>query len=176
MTDTRPKCKVVLKDGERGARIFPKGCQVRNRVVDGVKRKVDKRGEIKPLKKKVKVISDSFSVNVKTVNGGYVKLMYDTGATDTTVNLATAHKLGLVTRAKGPAKPAPKYEGKTEIITAITADSSRVDVMRFKNIPLTIRETGRSTTGNVDIMPRGLNLYGVPHMRGQRKFLSVNFN
>ena len=53
MTDTeRPKCKVVLKDGERGARIFPKGCQVRNRVVAGVKRKVDKKGALKPTKKK----------------------------------------------------------------------------------------------------------------------------
>jgi hypothetical protein len=50
-----------------------------------------------------------------------------------------------------------------------------VDVLRFKNIPLTIKETNRSTTGNVDIMPNGLNLYGVPHMRGQRKFLSVKF-
>jgi hypothetical protein len=50
-----------------------------------------------------------------------------------------------------------------------------VDVLRFKDIPLTIRETGRSTTGNVDIMPGGLNLYGVPHMRGPRKVLSVKF-
>ena len=101
--------------------------------------------------------------------------MYDTGATDTTVNISTAHKLGLVTQAKGPPKPVAKYQGKTQIITAITADSSKVDVLRFKDIPLTLRETGRSTTGNVDIMPNGLNLYGVPHMRGQRKFLSVKF-
>ena len=176
MTDTeRPKCKVVLKDGERGARIFPKGCQVRNRVVGGVKRKVDKKGAIKPTKKKVKVTGDSFNVHVKTKKGGYVKLMYDTGATDTTVNISTAHKLGLVTQAKGPPKPVAKYQGKTQIITAITADSSKVDVLRFKDIPLTLRETGRSTSGNVDIMPNGLNLYGVPHMRGQRKFLSVKF-
>jgi hypothetical protein len=106
---------VVLKDGERGARIFPKGCQVRNRVVGGVKRKVDKKGAIKPTKKKVKVTGDSFNVHVKTKKKGYVKLMYDTGATDTTVNISTAHKLGLVTQAKGTPKPVAKYQVKTQV-------------------------------------------------------------
>ena len=148
---------------------------MRNRVVDGVKQKLDKKGAIKPLKKKIKVTSDTFSVHVKTIKGGHVKFTYDTSATDTTVNVATGRKLGLLTQAKGPAKPAPQYEGKTEMITAITADSSKVQVLRFKDIPLTIRETGRSTSGNVDIMPRALNLYGVPHMRGQRKFMTVKF-
>ena len=45
----RPKCKVVLRPGQKGASIYPKGCQVRNRIVDGQKRKVNKAGKLKPV-------------------------------------------------------------------------------------------------------------------------------
>ena len=45
---TRPTCKVVKREGERGARIDPKGCKVRTtKDAQGNKRQYNKRGEEK---------------------------------------------------------------------------------------------------------------------------------
>ena len=45
---TQPTCKVVKREGERGARIDPKGCKVRTtKDAQGNKRQYNKRGEEK---------------------------------------------------------------------------------------------------------------------------------
>ena len=45
---TQPTCKVVKRDGQRGARINPKGCKVRTtKDTQGNKRQYNKRGEEK---------------------------------------------------------------------------------------------------------------------------------
>ena len=45
---TRPTCKVVKREGQRGARIDPKGCKVRTtKDTQGNKRQYNKRGEEK---------------------------------------------------------------------------------------------------------------------------------
>ena len=45
---TQPTCKVVKREGERGARIDPKGCKVRTtKDTQGNKRQYNKRGEEK---------------------------------------------------------------------------------------------------------------------------------
>ena len=44
----KPACKVVKREGQRGARIDPKGCKVRTSVnAQGSKQKEDKRGQEK---------------------------------------------------------------------------------------------------------------------------------
>ena len=44
----KPTCKVVKREGERGARIDPKGCKVRTtKDAQGNKRQYNKRGEEK---------------------------------------------------------------------------------------------------------------------------------
>ena len=44
----KPTCKVVIREGQRGARIDPKGCKVRTSVnAQGSKKKEDKRGQEK---------------------------------------------------------------------------------------------------------------------------------
>ena len=45
---TQPTCKVVKREGQRGARIDPKGCKVRTtKDAQGNKRQYNKRGEEK---------------------------------------------------------------------------------------------------------------------------------
>ena len=45
---TQPTCKVVKREGQRGARIDPKGCKVRTtKDTQGNKRQYNKRGEEK---------------------------------------------------------------------------------------------------------------------------------
>ena len=43
----KPTCKVVKREGQRGARIDPKGCKVRTtKDTQGNKRQYNKRGEV----------------------------------------------------------------------------------------------------------------------------------
>ena len=49
---TQPTCKVVKREGQRGARIDPKGCKVRTtKDTQGNKRQYNKRGEEKIILK-----------------------------------------------------------------------------------------------------------------------------
>ena len=53
----KPTCKAVLKAGQRGVRVYPKGCKVRTTVAaDGTKKQVNKKGKIK---RKVKVTAET---------------------------------------------------------------------------------------------------------------------
>jgi hypothetical protein len=171
----KTKCKVVLRPGQRGARIWPKGCKVRNREVDGVKRKVNKQGQLKPTKKKLKTTDIELEVHVRNADyapSTYVALIWDTGANDSSCDLSDVRKLGLLTK-NGNAKK--KYQ--TSPISVSTADTSATPTpaTRFHNVRLYLRESGHVSVGHMDVYASASPLLGVSHMRGQRKHLSVKF-
>ena len=182
MADLRPKCKVVLREheGSRGARIHPRGCRVTGRVqtLGGERRKVDKRGVLKQRKVKVKTSAREFMVHARsdTMIAGapqHLQYIYDTGATNSTANLVAARQLGLISGADNT--PTQRYVGRTSEEFATTASGQQVPVTRFQGVQLTLRETGRSSRADMVVFPRASLLFGVGHMRGQRKFLSVKY-
>jgi hypothetical protein len=170
----KPKCKVVVRDfeGKRGARIHPKGCRVAKRVMapGGAVRKVDKRGRLKADKLKVKVTDVEYAVNVRAPDGSHVEFIYDTGATSSTANYAVARQFGLINSDN---QPTGTYQHRST--TSILADGSRRPVLKFLDVPFRLRETGQTSVGAVTVSARSSMLYGVSHMRGQRKYLKVKF-
>ena len=101
MPDDRPKCKVVRNMHEKHnglARVAPKGCRIGKRVLTkgGPIRKVDKKGKLKPDKKKYKVAGDSFEVRADMLDGSKEWLVWGTGAMSTSVNQTVGIKLGLI--------------------------------------------------------------------------------
>ena len=181
MVDNRPKCKVVLRQyGSGGARIHPRGCRVTGRVetLAGPTLKVNKRGRIKQPKMKIKTRQREFNVYARTnqMRHGaprYVPFLYDTGATDSTCNLQTARHLGLI---NADSTPTERYRNSVSFVNVTTASNEEIRVRKFGRVRLELRETGRNSIGDLIILPRGSNLFGVGHMRGQRKFLSVKFH
>ena len=171
----KPKCKVVLRPGQRGARIWPKGCKVRNREVDGEKIKVNKQGQLKPKKKKLKITANELEVHVRNSDykkSGYVPFIWDTGAHASSCDLDDARTLGLVTANYNAKK---KY--KTSKISVYTADTNAAPntATRFHNVKLYMRESEHVSTGHIDVYDGASPLLGVMHMRGQRKHLAVKF-
>ena len=180
MVDNRPKCKVVLREyGSGGARIHPRGCRVTGRVetLAGPTLKVNKRGRIKQPKVKIKTREREYNVFVRTndMRDGappYVPFVYDTGATDSTCNLQTARHLGLINADNTPTE---RYRNSVSWSHATTASNERIRVRKFRRVRFELRETGRNSTASIIILPHGSNLFGVGHMRGQRKYLSIKF-
>ena len=95
----KPTCKVVKRQGQKGARIHPKGCEVRTGVSGAgyaTKTKTNKQG----LKKvKIKVPGNKAHLlwtasNPDAPQANWVEMLYDTGAQDTTLTQADATKLG----------------------------------------------------------------------------------
>ena len=124
----KPTCKVVKIEGQRGARIDPKGCKVRTtKDAQGNKRQYNKQGQ---EKFKITEIRNEHAVTIagsrqyatvvrhwKTTTGPNAmsvaqkgafkrnhKMIYDTGATMTTMSRSTLRKIG-----ENPnRKPAPQ--------------------------------------------------------------------
>ena len=165
---------MVLRAGQKGARIYPKGCQVRNCIVDGQKRKVSKAGKLKPVKKKVKVTDRVYYVHVMAPDGSALKFTWDTGADITLMNLSTAKKMKLI-GADG--KPLQHFIDEKRVFnaSAINASNKSEKGLAFKDVPLTLRETKHASRGTVMVTRHGKLLLGTPHMRGQRKHLRVKF-
>ena len=88
-------CKVVVKEGQRGARIAPKGCKVRTRIVGGVKTRTNKMNQIK---RKAKTDERSFYVKVGRTQAATVteKWKWDTGAEVDTMSYESAERLGIL--------------------------------------------------------------------------------
>ena len=111
----KPTCKVVKREGQRGARIDPKGCKVRTtKDAQGNKRQYNKQGQ---EKFKITEIRNEHAVTIagsrqyatvvrhwKTTTGPNAmsvaqkgafkrnhKMIYDTGATMTTPTWYTIH-------------------------------------------------------------------------------------
>ena len=94
-------CKVVVKEGQRGARIHPKGCKVRTKIEGGVKTRRNKEGQIK---RKAKTTGTEFTVRVKSAANSNVSvpLAWDTGADIDTISHADAVKLKILDRPHYP--------------------------------------------------------------------------
>ena len=114
----KPTCKVVKREGQRGARIDPKGCKVRTtKDAQGNKRQYNKQGQ---EKFKITEIRNEHAVTIagsrqyatvvrhwKTTTGPNAmsvaqkgafkrnhKMIYDTGATMTTMSRSMLRKIG----------------------------------------------------------------------------------
>ena len=114
----KPTCKVVKREGQRGARIDPKGCKVRTtKDAQGNKRQYNKQGQ---EKFKITEIRNEHAVTIagsrqyatvvrhwKTATGPNSmsvaqkgafkrnhKMIYDTGATMTTMSRSMLRKIG----------------------------------------------------------------------------------
>ena len=114
----KPTCKVVTRPGQRGARVHPKGCKVRNRVQgDGTVRKESKLGRLKPEKLRV-VSSRNYYLQVARGNGRvYTKMLWDTGATVTVMSYTTAKRLGILTK-DGNLRPGLRYGADARVVIA----------------------------------------------------------
>ena len=91
-------CKAVKREGQGGARIHPKGCQIRTEVKkDGRVIRVNKAGQRKFKKKETGATHFIFAArSPNTPRSNWVKLVYDTGAQTTLMSGADATKLGSV--------------------------------------------------------------------------------
>ena len=133
-------------------------------------RKVDKKGKLKPDKKKYKVAGDSLEVRADMPDGSKEWFVWDTGAMSTSVNKTVGIKLGLV---DADGKPTGKYQHGKVIVQ--TADKKQHNALIFSQVPLKIREASVTSVGDVVVKSRGALLYGVSHIRGVRKHMSVKF-
>ena len=168
----KPRCEAVVRPGQRGVRVYPKGCKVRRKVVGGAIRKVSRNtGQLKPKKVKLKTTGKEINVHVRLNGGAYEEFNYDTGAMDSGCNYRVARALGLV---DGNNKPYDHHQTEN-IQVGGHIEGSTVPAIRFFNIPLFLRETGRESTGILDVMANAGALFGTGHIKGQRKFLKVKF-
>ena len=108
---TRPTCKVVKREGQRGARIDPKGCKVRTSVsAQGIKTQVDKRG-LEKIKRATRMyrmelalaghrqrsLLNDWSNKSSAERRQYKQahnILYDTGASVTTMTQDTLRHIG----------------------------------------------------------------------------------
>ena len=165
----RPTCKVVTKPGQRGARIHPRGCRVRNRIVNGTMRKVSKAtGQIKPLKTKIIERGRNYYVTVQRAGGRSTqssRFLWDTGASNTSMSRTVAIRLGILTQA-GHLR-APLSYGQ-DMRTRI-ADGTVLVVKSVRDVPLVLQPTNEIVRGTVVLMPgNASSLYGVSHIKNTR--------
>ena len=102
----RPTCKVVTRPGQRGAKIHPKGCKVRN-VAEGYEnqanqgevRKYSKRtGLMKPRKQSVTQYERKHRISLSLAGEDQTaEFTWDTGASLTVMNRDTARHMGILT-------------------------------------------------------------------------------
>ena len=175
MSDDRVKCKVVRNMHEKHnwlARVAPKGCRIGKRVMTkgGPMRRVGKKGNLKPDKKKYKVTKKSFYVHAMMPDGSIAKLAWDTGATSTSLNHAVAKKLGLI---DSNGLPTNTYQHSA--VNVMTADESKHKGVQFRNAPLRIREANVAAKGGAIVRKRASLLYGVTHMRAVRRHMKVKY-
>ena len=171
----RPTCKVVTKPGQRGARIHPRGCRVRNRIVNGTMRKVSKAtGQIKPVKTKIIEQGRNYYITVQRAGGRSTqssRFLYDTGASHTSMSHTVAKRLGILTQAGRLRAPLSYGEDKRTRI----ADGSVLVVKSVRDVPLILQMTQEVVRGTVILMPgNASSLYGVSHIRNTRS-LKVKF-
>ena len=121
------------------ARVAPKGCRIGKRVLTkgGPIRKVDKKGKLKPDKRKFKVRGREFAVHAQMPDGTVEKFIWDTGATESSFNHVVAKKLGLL---DADGNPTSKYLHKT--VNVGMADKSVHKGTLFRRVPLRLRERG----------------------------------
>ena len=89
-----PSCKVVLREGQGGARIHPKRCKVRTKkTASGATEKTDKAGK---TKRKIKETDSQHWVTVARSGNGmgpHLQMLWDTGAEDSVLSKESFIKL-----------------------------------------------------------------------------------
>ena len=166
----KPTCKVVTRPGQRGARVHPKGCKVRNRVVSGAVRKESKAGRLKPQKIRV-TSSGNYYFQVSRGNGRIdTRMLWDTGATTTVMSYTTAKRIGVLSK-DGHLRPGLRWGADTAVITA---SEQRVTVKTIVNVPLKIQRTGEVVSGKMYLLRGGSSLYGLSHIKNT-KTLKVKY-
>ena len=167
----KPTCKAVTRPGQRGARVHPKGCKVRNRVQgDGTVRKESKLGRLKP--EKIRVTSSGNYYFQVSRDGGrvYTRMLFDTGATVTVMSYTTAKRIGVLSK-DGHLRSGLRWGADT---TVITASEQRVTVKTIVNVPLKIQRTGEVVSGKMYLLRGGSSLYGLSHLKNT-KTLKVKY-
>lgn len=156
----KPTCKVVTRPGQRGARVHPKGCKVRNRVQgDGTVRKESKLGRLKPQKLRV-TSARNYYLQVARGNGRiYTKMLWDTGATTTVMSYTTAKRVGILSK-DGNLRPGLRYGADARVTIA---SGEQVTVKSIVDVPLKIQRTGEVVSGKLYLLRLGSSLFGISH-------------
>lgn len=170
----RPTCKVVTRPNGGGARIHPRGCKVRSRVQadNSVRKEAKATGLIKPVKRTFIEVGDNHYLMMRAPNGRTNRMMWDTGATYTSISTATAKRLGLLTPRTN--QVAAGFTAGPGDYTTI-ADGTLLRVRSVLNVPLRVQRTGELVHGRVNIMPgNATSLLGNSHIR-QIKTMKIKF-
>ena len=192
-----PTCKVVKRPGQRGARIYPRGCRVRREIGrDNVETKYNKEGLTKT---KISWNSRPHGGQVRSIevrvfpdsgDGPGAVFLVDTGAMNTAVSREATRVLGLDARGHGMGNgPEGSREWERSVRWIPTGDGYRgvrpdgvylvsgIDdrphiVPAWTNIPLRIRYGGveERVRTEVTLTPGQTNLLGVNTMRELRRF------
>jgi len=93
--NNRPTCKVVVKPGERGARIYPKGCKVRSRPSTNRPNKVVKYTKDGVKKRTISIRGEEYYM-ICSRNNKRASFMYDTGASSIIMDTALAKKFDIL--------------------------------------------------------------------------------
>ena len=173
---TRPTCKVVKREGQRGARIDPKGCKVRTSVsAQGIKTQVDKRG-LEKIKRATRMyrmelalaghrqrsLLNDWSNKSSAERRQYKQahnILYDTGASVTTMTENTLRHIGY------------NPDRQTNIDTIEVTDANGRTVRRkvLKNVVFNVLLLGCVRTINYSLrmasLRTGLRTYAVFNIR-----------
>lgn len=155
----RPTCQAVTRPGQRGVRVWPKGCRVRRRVAaNGELLQFTEDGVLEQH-----VYEPERESTVRFgLSGSWADAIWDTGATGCSVNTDDAYRFGLLPASPGSGTLGEALEKRQ--ITVVLADGSSRPSMLFKNCPLTVQIRGRNYDITVDVglsPPGGDNLFGV---------------
>ena len=170
----RPTCKVVTRPNGSGARIHPRGCKVRSRVQadNSVRKEAKATGLIKPVKRTYIEEGNNHYLMMEAPNGYGNRMMWDTGATYTSISIETAKRLGILTQQR--AQVAAGFTAGPEEPTRI-ANGTLIQVRSVLNVPLQVQRTGEIVRGRVNIMPgNATSLLGNSHIR-QIKTMKIKF-
>lgn len=169
----KPTCKVVKRQGQKGARIHPKGCQVRTGVSGAnyaTKTKTNKQGQ---KKVKIKVPGRKHEIiaarSPLSPIGDWVRMTYDTGAMATAMKPSAASKLGYP-------PPIVQAEGTPRQIRGVTGYTQSMELNMTFYIKLGPNDW-RQVSGLAWVSPgmTSSNLLGVTHIKGLKSSYNIKF-
>ena len=167
----KPTCKVVKREGQGGARIHPKGCQVRTDVkADGSKITKDKAGQRKYKKTEDRDRHHIFVArSPNEPRSRWVELVYDTGAVFTVMNATNARKLGYPPERVQQLGWSVTIQGVTGDLPAMELDMSFYVRMR--------PDDWRWVSGRASVSrtPANQQLLGVSHIASLKSAYQVKF-
>ena len=169
----RPTCKAVVRAGQRGARIHPRGCQIRQRIdASGVSTKRNKRGNVK---RKIKSTGREVVVSVSRAGFSH-QFTWDTGAMTNTCGVVVARRWGLLSPAGGIDDTTGTFTSSRTNVKV--ANDQVIAARQFENVPITVSHGGQDyqITTRITVFLNGSSLLGVPGIRLlRRQGLSVSF-